>query len=205
MSGTAISNWAVENAPMITAREIAEYHGCPTTSAMILLKCLQNVNAEIIAEGDTILERTRLTNRGFVTGLNGMLGAAPNAEGRFDGRSLPAAIEQPPMDDMTQGNIPKIPILTGITRDETKRAVESQYQSEIIEKLKGIPNFMDQVLIKNLQNCTHINDAAKNGTKQSGGYFNLLNPLQFRNYLKIARNNFIQGLSKIAEATSKVI
>ncbi|XP_017770157.1 PREDICTED: carboxylesterase 4A-like isoform X2 [Nicrophorus vespilloides] len=196
MSGTAVSHWALENSPALTAEELAQYHGCPTSSILVMLKCMQNLPPDSIIEGDYQLERTRLNSRGFVSGMNGLLGSAPNAEGRFDGRSLPAAIEYPPMDEMTNGNIPNIPLLTGVTRDETKRAVNGKYREEIVKKLHNIPNFLDYVLIKNLQNFTTI---ANNSLL--GGFFNILEPLKFRNYVQIEKNNVLEGLSKISQAT----
>lgn len=57
-----------------------------------------------------------------MTGLSGLLGTAPNAEGRHDGRFLPPLIESQPIQELTVGNLPKIPLLTGITKDETKKA-----------------------------------------------------------------------------------
>lgn len=126
MSGTAVSNWAIENAPGITAKEIADYHGCPSNRLLTMIKCLQNVPADSIIEGDTQMERQRLTSRGFVSGLNGVLGTAPSSEGRFDGRSLPPAVEKPPIEEMSEGNVPNVPLLLGVTKDETKRAIEGE-------------------------------------------------------------------------------
>lgn len=58
-----------------------------------------------------------------MSGLSGRLGSIPVTEGSFDGRSLPPLVEREPLDDMYYKNVPKIPLLTGVTRDETKRAV----------------------------------------------------------------------------------
>lgn len=58
-----------------------------------------------------------------MSGLTGGLGAAPVSEGYNDGRSLPGFVEDEPINDLKNAKNPKIPLLTGITRDETKRAV----------------------------------------------------------------------------------
>lgn len=43
LSGTAVSHWAVDNEPVITAKEVANYQGCPTASVLTMIKCLQQV------------------------------------------------------------------------------------------------------------------------------------------------------------------
>lgn len=204
MSGTAVAHWSTDNTPAVTSREIAEYHGCPTSSVLTMLKCLQNLPADNIVEGDGYLEQTRLANRGFVTGLSGQLSSSPNIEWPSDGRSLPSAIEREPMADMASGNIPEIPLLTGITKDETKKAVQGNYKNEIISKLTTIPNFLDQVLVKNLQSFIGLkNGSLNNGI--TGKLLNTLDPLQFGNYLQVSKNNIQEGLGKIAEATADAL
>lgn len=75
-------------------------------------------------QGDSNIEFTRLQSRGFMSGLSGDLGSAPVHEGYNDGRSLPGVVEAKPMDDLEKSNNPKIPLMTGICKDETKRAVK---------------------------------------------------------------------------------
>lgn len=58
--------------------------------------------------------------------LGGRLGTAPVTEGRNDGRSLPGLVQEEAMDDMDKGVNPKIPLMTGICKDETKRAVKGK-------------------------------------------------------------------------------
>lgn len=48
MSGTAVSHWALDNTPIDTARSLAERNGCPTTSALTMVKCLQNLDSKQI-------------------------------------------------------------------------------------------------------------------------------------------------------------
>lgn len=71
-----------------------------------------------------------------MSGLSGGLGTAPVSEGYNDGRSLPGLVEDEPINDLNNAKNPKIPLLTGITRDETKRAV------------RGTDNFIFVVYIK---------------------------------------------------------
>ncbi|KAJ8934125.1 hypothetical protein NQ314_013584, partial [Rhamnusium bicolor] len=123
MSGTAISNWAVDHTPKNTAEDIAHQNGCPISETLTMVKCLQNLSPDSIIRGDSNIEFQRLQSRGFMSGLSGGLGSAPVSEGYNDGRSLPGLVEDEPINDLNKEKNPRIPLLTGITRDETKRAV----------------------------------------------------------------------------------
>lgn len=46
MSGTAVSPGAVDDRSVNRAHELAEQQGCPTTSVITMVRCLQNVPAE---------------------------------------------------------------------------------------------------------------------------------------------------------------
>lgn len=50
MSGSALSNWAIDNNPKATALELAQFHECPTTNALTMIKCLQALPAKNIIE-----------------------------------------------------------------------------------------------------------------------------------------------------------
>lgn len=86
-------------------------------------------------QGDSVLESNRLKERGFISGLSGLLGSSPVTEGVHDGRSLPALVQRKPLDDMSSGQSPKIPLLIGITKHEAKRAIQSKIFVYIIKCL----------------------------------------------------------------------
>lgn len=73
-----------------------------------------------------------------MSGLSGDLGAAPVHEGYNDGRSLPGVVEANPIEDLDKSNNPKIPLMTGICRDETKRAVKGKIESVVTHEVWGI-------------------------------------------------------------------
>ncbi|XP_050296875.1 carboxylesterase 4A [Anthonomus grandis grandis] len=225
MSGTAVSRWAIDNTPSNTATDIAEQNGCPTKNPVIMVKCLQKVPAESIIKGDSAIEFQRLQSRGFTSGLNGRLGTAPVAEGANDGRSLPGYVEYDPVDQLYRQENPRIPLLTGVTKDETKKAVTGQYRNEIITQLSSIPNFLNKVLVEHLQdspvisklsgrlgNIGNISGALiSNGEKVLKsigiGQTNILEqlPLNFDNYLKTKKNDIASNLDKISEVTSDAL
>lgn len=50
----------------------------------------------------------------------------PAQEGKDDSRFLPNFIPQSPLEAMQQGNFPKVPLLTGVTKDETGGGVKGK-------------------------------------------------------------------------------
>lgn len=148
-----------------------------------------------------------MQSRGFLSGLSGDLGCAPVAEGYNDGRSLPGIIQGDPMSDLYKQKQPQIPLLTGITKDETKRAVKGKYREEIINKLKIIPDFLDKVLVKNLQSFIGIHRlTGTNGTqKTSGSFLPFVNTSLFQNYIHAKALDYKEGLERISEATGDAL
>lgn len=55
MSGTAVSNWAVDNEPKKLATEVAERHGCPTNNVLIMISCLRAISADDIVRVSAML------------------------------------------------------------------------------------------------------------------------------------------------------
>lgn len=61
--------------------------------------------------------------QGALAGIIGLLGPAPVTEGGNDGRFLPNFLPESPLDGLRAGQFPNIPLLTGVTRDETAPAL----------------------------------------------------------------------------------
>jgi carboxylesterase type B len=199
MSGSSLSRFATDDAPKNTAMQVAEANGCPVVSELTMVKCLQNLSPDSIIKVDSSIESQRIDNRGFISGLAGKLGSAPVFEGRRDGRSLPPVAENEPLNDPDSAHS-RIPLLTGITKDETKRACQGQYKDEIVKKLRGVPDFLDKVLVKNLQDSLGLQ--SNNNTRR---VLSLLDPKQFKNYLEYSKSNIHEGLGKISEATGDAL
>ncbi|PSN44361.1 hypothetical protein C0J52_19622 [Blattella germanica] len=123
MSGSALSAFAIDHNPLATGRELAERNGCPVTPVLEMVKCLQEVPVSTLIQADSGLQELRLAAQGVLAGITGLLGAAPCIDGSNDGRFLPNFLPDSPLDGLTNGKFPKIPLLTGVTRDETSSAV----------------------------------------------------------------------------------
>lgn len=74
-----------------------------------------------------------------------------------------------------------------------------QYQNEIVSKLKSVPNFLENILVRNLQSFTGLGKTE--GKQRASSLWNIIDPLHFRTYVSVAKNNLKEGLWKISEIT----
>ncbi|XP_066255383.1 liver carboxylesterase 1-like [Euwallacea similis] len=218
MSGTAVSRWAIDNTPVNTANQIAEQNGCPTANPVTMVKCLQKVPAEFIIKGDSHIEFQQLQNQGFISGLNGRLATAPVAEGLNDRRSLPGLIELDPVESLYQQENAKIPMLTGVTKDETKRAVKGHFKPEILRQLSSVSNFLSKILVQRLHESPVIDrlsgklggigqleNITDSFISNGGSILSGLN-LNFDNYLRTKnKDDSTENLNKIADVTADAL
>lgn len=72
-----------------------------------------------MVEKDSKVQIERLQGRDIVKSMTGNVGYGPVIERPNDLRSLPGFIEYNPQDIMKNGTFKKVPMLTGVTKDET--------------------------------------------------------------------------------------
>lgn len=73
---------------------------------------------EIIKE-DSKVQIERLQGKQVVRSMTGSVGYGPVVESPAKGRSLPGFIEENPREVFNNGTFKKVPLLTGVLRDET--------------------------------------------------------------------------------------
>lgn len=78
--------------------------------------------------------------------------------------------------------------------------VTDQYKEEILSQLKNIPNFLNEAFVKNLLSVTSL---IGNSGNQSNALLGALDPLHLGSYLHTTTKTVADGLTKVAEATSK--
>lgn len=61
---------------------------------------------------------------GAVKTMGSTLNPSPCVEGKDDGRFLPFFMNLPPFDALKAGKFLKVPLLTGVTKEETSTAVQ---------------------------------------------------------------------------------
>lgn len=150
LSGSALSHFAIDKDPMSSARSVALTNDCPIEDVHEMIRCLQELPVENLIGADSMLENIRMSVEGFVAGF-GMLGPGPVVEGLDDQRSLPNFLTQRPEHFLELGDFPKIPLLTGVMKDETAGAVFAHYGKEVRGKVETVSNLLNENLIKTLQ------------------------------------------------------
>lgn len=202
MSGSVLSNFAIDKDPMSSTKAIAASNNCPTEDTPEMIRCLRELPVENLVGADSVLEGIRTSVEGFVTGLAGVLGPGPVIDGKDDLRSLPNFMTQEPASALRLGSFPKIPLLTGVMKDETAGAIFGRYREEVQSKVQNIPNFLNENLIRNLQSTI-----PRFGDGNSSWQFV---PEAFSKYLNILGTNGESGtgdnvLGKVAEVTGDAL
>ncbi|XP_056648857.1 liver carboxylesterase 1 [Diorhabda sublineata] len=218
MSGTAVSHWAKDETPEHTALDIAEQNGCPIMDPLTMVKCLQSLPAEHIIRGDSTVEFTKLQNKGFMGGLSGGLNSAPVTEGVNDGRSLPGLVQKDALYEMDEGKQSKIPLLTGMCRDETKRAVKGPLRKDVEKKIQTIPNFLETNFVQSLRETIpqswqleikaakkKLEQDFKKGLENLESLVGKLIPPNFTNYMKLKTGNIFEAIEKVAQAANDAL
>lgn len=59
----------------------------------------------------------------IIRSMNGNVGYQPLVEGKHDNRSLPGFLDDEPRYVIGNGTFKKVPLLTGVTRDETANSI----------------------------------------------------------------------------------
>lgn len=105
-------------------------------------------------------------------------------------RSLPNFITNTPEDTLKIGDFPSVPLLIGVMNNEVGGAIFGDYKTEIENKLRTVPNFVNEHLIPTLQNTvSNFGNISRFTPETFNKYFNIFN----------TRNNSAH-IAKIAEA-----
>lgn len=193
MSGSAISSFAVDHRPQETYRNLTRKSSlCGDQAGVALVKCLQELSAEDIVQSDTDLEDSNIQGGGFISGLGELLTPGPVVEGADDLWSLPNLLEVGAMEAITSDNrTGKIPMLTGVTKQETGSGVKGGFKLDIQNILSSTPNFLNEVMPNQLLQANK----------------GLLSNAQLQDTLKQLFSNvdYLGGISKSIEAVSSQI
>ncbi|KAK6633316.1 hypothetical protein RUM44_003917 [Polyplax serrata] len=198
MSGSPLSPFAIDDKPQERSKRLAEKNGCPTTSTIEMVKCLRELSAEKLVAAETELENEEISEKG-VQSLGIVLTPAPVVEQTNDKRFLPSYLEEEPRIALDMNHIPKIPLLTGVTKHETAGAVSGRLKINISEQLKQFPNFIKEVLLPNL--------VESNKRRFYAATSLLKNPLQIfeGKYFAKVQKTLQDEFNQIIEATSDAL
>lgn len=73
---------------------------------------------------DAKIQGLRLDGKNVVRSMSGNVGYEPSIEHPSEQRSLPGFLEEDPRDVLRNGTFKKIPLLVGVTRDETANGID---------------------------------------------------------------------------------
>lgn len=126
MSGSSLSQYAYDDNSTNTNKEIANANNCDYKDEMELVNCLRMRSTDQIIQSDSSLQISRLAEKNMIKAMNGMLTFSPNIENKDDERSLPGIITDYPKDQLRDNSHEKkIPLLIGVTRDETANGINT--------------------------------------------------------------------------------
>jgi hypothetical protein len=114
-------------------------------------------------------------------------------------------VTKEPEDSLSEDNLPDIPLLTGVVKDETGGAVHGPYKNTITQTLKSVPDFLAKALVPNLQSIVPIiGNVTQQFVPEAFGKY--LNPFQDGN--KNSNNNNakkIDSIEKVSEVLNDAI
>ncbi|KAG8229561.1 hypothetical protein J437_LFUL009035 [Ladona fulva] len=155
MSGSSLSAWATEAEPSKEAGTLAKRVKCPTNNSTEAVKCLKEVSAEKLVLAESEMKVPGLQSKDAEADLTQLFSSsAPVVDGPTDFRFLPTILQEEPKEGLEKGLIPPIPLLTGITKDETSNLFSEQQKEEILKKIEEFPNYLNEIFLPRLVKTT---------------------------------------------------
>ncbi|KAK9504574.1 hypothetical protein O3M35_010880 [Rhynocoris fuscipes] len=152
MSGSPISPFSLDDSEIRTSREVSkETRVCDNLEDIQFVRCMQQLPLETILKADSGVQENRLKTGGFIKGLVNLLVPGPSEEGEEDERFLPHFVVTSPFQAIKHGLFPPVPLLTGITKDETGSGCRGNFFQEIKKKLSQPSYFQSNFFMDALQ------------------------------------------------------
>uniref|UniRef100_A0A182R0P7 Carboxylesterase type B domain-containing protein n=1 Tax=Anopheles farauti TaxID=69004 RepID=A0A182R0P7_9DIPT len=139
MSGSSLQPNAYEQEAVSSYREATMRHRCAAGNETEVVSCLRGKSTEEVVLMDSELQTERFRGEKLVNGMTPQAGLNPVVEEKDDGRGLLGLLTDKPEVSLQAGNFPKIPLLIGVTKDETANAIDVK---EIQSTFKGATNFL---------------------------------------------------------------
>ncbi|KAH8251222.1 hypothetical protein KR032_003277 [Drosophila birchii] len=205
MSGTALSQYAMDKDPVQSVQEVATINGCPTGNELEIVNCMRGKSAEEIIRNDDKVQTERLAGRALVKGLTGNVGFQPHIESEDDGRALPSLIVGEPEEQLKKNNFSGIPLLTGVTKHETSNSVTVENIEKVFGSAEQFLGSLSDSLNK-LTSFLRIDKLTGEIAKpQLPGLTSVLTPT-LKDVWKVPQTlNVDQVLSKVVESTTDVL
>lgn len=197
MSGSSLQPNTIDPEPMTSLKEIVSQHGCSAGNETEVVKCMRNKTVQDVIKVDSDLQVSRLSGQNAIKALTANVAVNPAVEQKDDGRGLLGVLTEKPEKSIAGGDFPKIPLLIGVTKDETANGIdvneiESAFTSateflQSTSKIIGLDGFL------NLNKSVNLLDS-------------LGSVLDLTKYLEIPKSwNITQVFNKLVEATTDAV
>ncbi|KAL1132636.1 hypothetical protein AAG570_010588 [Ranatra chinensis] len=198
MSGSPISPFSVDKFETATSEEISAIDGCGLEEGMKFVRCMQQLSLEDIMKGDNAVQDSKEKSNEFPKNLASLQGPGPAEEGAEDDRFLPYFIVEAPLMAVKKGSFPDIPLLNGVTKEETKAAIKGNFLTDVYKKLLS-PSFLQAGLYNDLLEANTGLYANKTVDPQLKSLFLNTNYLQF--FTKVI-TSALSDLEKVIKHTT---
>ncbi|ETN57722.1 carboxylesterase 3 [Anopheles darlingi] len=197
MSGSSLQPNAYEVEPVMAYKEATGKHRCMAGNETEVVKCLRMHTTNEIVLMDNELQTDRFHGEKLINGMTPNAGVNPIVEEKDDGRGLPGLLTDKPETILSEGDIPKIPLLIGVAKDETANAIDVK---EVQSVFKGATNFL-----RKTSSLVGL-DAFLNVEKQLSGLDTVGGVLKLDKYLEVPNGlDPTVVLGKLIEATTDAI
>ncbi|XP_060869030.1 fatty acyl-CoA hydrolase precursor, medium chain isoform X2 [Metopolophium dirhodum] len=202
MSGSPLSAFAVDPAPKQTYQNMTMLLGCDQSVPLQAIRCLQMLSIQTIINADYKYQNTKLGKEGYLTGLGSLLNVGPAVEGHNDGRFLPNFILDSPLRLLKKHKLPKIPMLTGVNKLETKSGILGKYRNQVIDNLNKIPDYVNKVLPQKVLNTN--TGLFKNGSVNNA-LKHLFENIDYLNLFTSRLETGVKEFTKVMQGTTDAL
>uniref|UniRef100_A0A182RNA3 Carboxylesterase type B domain-containing protein n=1 Tax=Anopheles funestus TaxID=62324 RepID=A0A182RNA3_ANOFN len=197
MSGSSVQPNSYDREPQASYQETTMRHRCAAGNETEVMKCLRDRTTDEIVLMDSELQTERFSGEKLINGMSPQAGVNPVVEEKDDGRGLLGLLTDKPEAMLLAGDFPKIPLLIGVTKDETANAIDVK---EIQSVFKGPTNFLKKTTsLIGLEGFLDVEKSVQS-LGSVGGVLNL------DKYLEIPNGwDTTQILGKLMEATTDAV
>lgn len=206
MSGSALAQYAKDEEPVQSLEEIASINKCPTTNETAIVSCMRARSVEDLVMSDSMVQTERLQGRAMVKGLSGGVAFNPHKEEQDDNRGLPGFLTEEPAEQIMEKRLPEIPLLIGVTKEETGNAISLQVVEQIFGSAeKFLNSLLDIAVIGDIKKLLNVDAVTGKILQPNLPGLGQLN-LGLGDLLKVPPNlNPFELLKKLTETTTDVL
>ncbi|XP_014276597.1 esterase E4 [Halyomorpha halys] len=201
MSGGPVSPFALDENASRSGGEAVKANTCTGRGNVATVRCLQALPFEnIVREDGSIEEAIKKGQKNVGKKLASLFLSGPTVEGPDDNRFLPNFIVETPLDAVSHHHIPSIPLLVGVTKQETGSGVKGNLLQDITNLLTG--TFLTQGIFKDLLTANtglYVNNTVNPSLSK------LFDSSQYLKFFDTLIGNALSGIEKVIQHTTDAL